>query len=126
MFVRLGNLLLIVALLAGMNAQWVLLQSVAWTTMLADNLHHVSFTEAVCRTFDGKHPCCLCKAIAAAKKSQKQTEFTLQTHKLEFPPLKQTVLPVAPSRFQLLPLADACADALVRLPLVPPPRGCFV
>ena len=126
MFVRLGNLLLIAAVLAATNAHWAVLQSVAWTTMLANNLQQVSFTEAMTRTFDGRHPCRLCKAIAAAKKTEKKTESTPPTQKLEFPPLKQNVVLVVPSQFVLLPVADTFTDSLVRQPLLPPPRGCFV
>ena len=36
--------------------------------MLADNLTTHSFGAALQRTFDGKHPCPLCKAIAEGKK----------------------------------------------------------
>jgi len=124
-FVRLGNLLLIVALLAATNAHWAVLQSVAWTTMLANNLRHDSFTDAVTCTFDGRHPCCLCKAIAAAKQSGKKTECTSPTPKLEFPPLKQNVVLIAPSQFQLLLLSNAFADSRVQTPPLPPPRGFF-
>ena len=69
-----------------LGAHWALLQTVAWTTMLADNLRTHSLSESVARTFDGKYPCPICKAIAAGKKSEKKNEFTLQTQKLEFPP----------------------------------------
>ena len=53
--------------------------------MFADNLRTHSLSESVARTFDGKYPCPICKAIAAAKKSQKKSEFTLQTQKLGIP-----------------------------------------
>ena len=70
MFVRIGNCLVIAALVATTGAHWALLQSVAWTTMLADNLRAYSLSESVARTFDGKFPCPICKAIAAGKKSE--------------------------------------------------------
>jgi len=124
-FVRIGNIFLVVALLAATNAHWVVLQSVAWTTMLADNLHHDSFTEAVQCTFDGKHPCRLCKAIAAAKKSEKKTEFPLQSQKIEFPPLNACFVFFAPAHFQLLPLANTFTESLSLRPPTPPPRGIF-
>lgn len=41
-----GNIFLMVALLATLIGHWAVLQSVAWTTMLADNLRHGSFVEA--------------------------------------------------------------------------------
>ena len=125
MFVRFGKHFVIVALIAATGAHWAVLQSVAWTTMLADNLRTHSLSESVARTFDGEHPCPICRAIAAAKKSEKKGEFALPMQKLEFPPFKESFVFVAPSQFRLLAPANTFADSLVQKPLVPPPRGFF-
>ena len=93
--------------------------------MLADNLRTHSFSESVARTFDGKHPCPICKAIAAGKKSEKQNEFTLKMQKLEFPPVKENPVLIAPSHFRLLPQVNFFSEALTQKPLTPPPRGFF-
>jgi hypothetical protein len=122
-FVRFGKILIIVALVAATGLHWAMLQSIAWTTMLADNLCTRSLSESVVRTFDGEHPCPLCKAIAAAQKSEKKSEFTPQTQKLEFPPTKENLVLIAPSKFQLLPLANTFAESLPQPPLTPPPRN---
>jgi hypothetical protein len=95
-FVRTGKICLVLALVAMLGAHWALLQTVAWTRMLADNLHSSSFCDAVTKTFDGQHPCPLCKAIAAGKQSEKKTEFSFQSQKLEFPPLKENFILIAP------------------------------
>ncbi|MGH7953203.1 MAG: hypothetical protein ACREFE_14985, partial [Limisphaerales bacterium] len=116
--VRTGNIFLIIALLAAMSAHWTL-QSVAWTTMLADNLHHGSFAQAITRTFDGKHPCCLCKAIAAEKKSAPKNEFAAQSQKFEFPPAAENFVFVAPEQFQLLRPANFFADSFAQKPPTP-------
>jgi len=108
-----------------LGAHWALLQTVAWTTMLADNLRTHSLSESVERTFDGKYPCPICKAIAAAKQSQKKSEFTLQTQKLEFPPAKENPILFAPSDFQLLPPVNFFAEPFIQRPPTPPPRGFF-
>ena len=125
-FVRFGKFVVIAALVATTGAHWILLQSVAWTTMLADNLHSVSLQEALVKTFDGRHPCCLCKAIAAGKRSEKKKEFTSQMQKLEFPPAKENFALIAPLRFQLVPQANTFAESLTQRPPTPPPRGFFV
>jgi hypothetical protein len=122
-FVRFGKFFVIVALIATTGGHWAALQSVAWTTMLADNLRMHSFSESVARTFDGKHPCPICKALAAAKKSEKKSEFTLQMQKLEFPPANENPVLIAPSDFQLLPQPNFFAESLTQKPLLPPPRG---
>ena len=125
MFVRIGNIFLIAALLAAINGHWAVLQSVAWTTMLAGNLRHDSFTEAVQCTFDGKHPCCLCKAITAGKQTEKKTESALSVHKIEFPPMKAVPAFIPPSWFQVLAYNNSYAVCLTSEPAVPPPRGIF-
>jgi hypothetical protein len=125
-FKRLGKIFLVLALAAMLGAHWTLLQSVAWTTMLADNLCTHSVTEAVMQTFDGNHPCDLCKAIAAGKQSEKKTEFSFQSQKLEFPLLKDSFALIAPSQFQLLSLKNSSAKSLAQKPLLQPPRSFFV
>jgi hypothetical protein len=124
-FVRFGKIFVVVALIAATGAHWAVLQSVAWTTMLANNLCTHSLSESVARTFDGKFPCPICKAIASAKKSEKKSEFTLQTQKLEFPPAKENPVLIAPSNFRLLPQMNFFAESLTQKPLLPPPRGFF-
>jgi hypothetical protein len=109
-----------------LGAHWALLQTVAWTTMLADHLCTQSVTEAVSQTFDGNHPCSLCKAIAAGKKSERKTEFSFQSQKLEFPPVRENFALIAPLDFQLLPLQNFFAKSSTQKPLLPPPRGFFV
>ncbi len=123
MFVRLGQILMIVALLAATGGHWAALQTVAWTTMLAENLESGSFSEAVTKTFDGEHPCCMCKAIAAGKAAEKKSDFTLELKKLEFPPAAERLALIAPAAFRLLPLNNFSADASFLKPPVPPPRS---
>ncbi|HTV75960.1 MAG TPA: hypothetical protein VMD57_03100 [Candidatus Baltobacteraceae bacterium] len=125
MFVRIGKIFVVISLVMMLGAHWAVLQTVAWTAMLADNLCTHSVREAVTDTFDGQHPCPLCRAIAAGKQSEKKTEFSFQSQKLEFPPQRENFVLIAPSQFQLLPLADSFADSLIQKPLTPPPRGFF-
>jgi hypothetical protein len=109
-------------LIAIMGGHMAFLQTVAWTAMLADNLQSSSLPMALERTFDGKHPCPLCMAIAAAKKSQKKNDVTPQMRKLEFPPASENFVLIAPGSFEILKVADTFADAINLQPPVPPPR----
>lgn len=120
---RVRNALLILVLLAGTGAHWCALQSVAWTRMLADNLRTTSFAEAVARTFDGRHPCSLCKVIATAKKSEKKAEFPQPLTKFEFPLTTQSLLLVASTRSQFIPPVDEFVEPLSQQPPTPPPRA---
>ena len=125
MVARLGKFIVVSMLVLTTGAHWATLQTVAWTTMLADNLCRHSFSESVVRTFDGKYPCPLCKAIAAGKKSEKKDEFNVPSQKFEFPPAGQGFVLIAPSRFELLPEENVFANSLTQKPLLPPPRALF-
>ena len=126
MFTRCGKFLVIAVLVLTTGAHWAALQTVAWTTMLANNLRTHSVTEAVSQTFDGEHLCCLCKAIAAAKSRSKNPEAVAPILKMEFPPAAQSVVLVSPSSFQILPLKNSFAAAIPSKPPLPPPRSFFV
>lgn len=125
MLVRLANALLIVALLMATGAHWAVLQSVAWTTMLAHNLRSGSLAEAVEHTFDGRHPCCLCKQIAAGKDSEKKTEFPLQLSRLEFLDARPRFFFVAPDGFWQVAVTTRTVKSISLSPPTPPPRGLF-
>jgi hypothetical protein len=123
---RLGKFLVVAALVLTTGAHWAALQTVAWTTMLASNLRSHSVSDAVAQTFDGEHLCPLCRAIAAAKKSEKKSEAVSSTVKLEFPPAAQKIFLSPPAQFEVLSAADCFAETLSQKPPVPPPRGFSV
>jgi len=123
-FVRCGKYLVVFALVLSMGLHWAALQTVAWTTMLAVNLSsQQSLTEAVTETFDGKHLCPLCRAIAAAKQAEKKNDFLAFKMKFEFPPVAKTFVLLAPSMFKAFQADDLFADCLTGKPPLPPPRS---
>jgi len=113
----------VVALVLTTGLHWIALQTVAWTAMLASNLSQQAFTVAVAKTFDGEHPCCLCKAIAAGKKSEKKSEVVAPTLKLEFPPFTKETILFPPAPIELLRPQDLFADSLTARPPLRPPRS---
>jgi hypothetical protein len=122
---RLAKFILVLALTCSIGLHWAFFQSVAWTSMLADNLRHDSLAQAVTHTFDGQHPCTLCKAIAAGKKSEKKSEFAPHFKTLEFPPAPDAFVLTVPARFGLPARADITAESLSERPPTPPPRRAF-
>ncbi len=126
MLARLAKFFVIAALVLTTGAHWAALQTVAWTTMLANNLRTRSFTEAVSDTFDGEHPCCLCKAIKAGKKAEKNSESVAPVLKMEFPPTTEQFTLNPPAQFEELSASDCRADFFSPQPPVPPPRSFFV
>ncbi|NOS71295.1 MAG: hypothetical protein HOP33_15350 [Verrucomicrobia bacterium] len=123
MFVRLGNCLLIVALIGATGGHWAALQAIAWTNMLANNLRTASFEEALAKTFDGKHPCKLCKSIDAGKGAEKKTELPQILKKLEFTNERPAIVCRAPQDFTLLSETGFSPSLFSHKPPVPPPRS---
>lgn len=124
--VKVGKALVVFMLVVMLGAQWALLQSVAWTTMLADNLRTHSLSESLVRTFDGQHPCPICQSIAAAKKSERSNSVVLQLQKLEFPPVALDFVLTAPARFQPSFVSNTFAVSFLQKPPTPPPRSSLV
>jgi hypothetical protein len=74
------------------------------------------------KTFDGRHPCSLCRAINSGKKSEKKTEFPLQLKKMEFVSEKFGFAFCPPQDFRLTMESSFSLHGLVNSPLIPPPR----
>jgi hypothetical protein len=124
--IRLAKLILVLALVSTIGLHWAFFQSLAWTSMLADNLRRDNLAQAVTHTFDGQHPCQLCKAIADGKKSEKKSEWTTCFKTLEFPPATEDFAVTAPARLALPWRADFFARSLSETPPTPPPRRAYV
>jgi len=124
--VRYPKFWLIITLVTITGLNWSLLQTVAWTSMLANNLRTQSLSEAVTRTFDGQYPCPLCRAIAEAKKSEKKSAILSGSQKLEFPPLTEGPALMPPPRSYLNPQLHSPAGLIRQKPPLPPPRSSFV
>lgn len=122
MFARLGRLFLILTLFAATGGHWTVLQTVAWTNMLANNLRTDSIAAALTKTFDGKNPCRMCNRISAGKKAEKKTEFPTLAKKLEFVSDRAVFVFTAPEVSRLLSEITPSFAALIYQPPVPPPR----
>jgi hypothetical protein len=114
--------LIIVALAGSIGLHWAFLQSVAWVSMVVTFSQDAPLSEAIAKTFDGQHPCKLCKGIAAGKKSERKSEFPPLVKQLEFVPARVAFIFCAPAEFQLQPEAAAVFSELAHQPPVPPPR----
>jgi hypothetical protein len=123
MLSRIGHLLLIVALLGATGGHWAALQSVAWARMFADNARVAPFSEALEKTFDGKHLCPLCKQIARGRQGERKSDAQLEIKKLEFLGQSDAFVIVSPKEFYLLNDSPAKMPLVTKSPPVPPPRN---
>ncbi len=103
---------------------WAVLQSVAWTTMLVERTHEGSLITALTTTFDGQHPCKLCRLVRAGKGSEQKSEAVVKLAKLDsLLPSRSTLLPTPPATesFPLLPAMILIVRS--EAPPLPPPRA---
>jgi len=120
---RLGRILLLLALISACGGHWVVLQSVAWTNMLWENAKSSAVTVAIEKTFDGQHPCDLCKAIAQGKKSEKKPDISQVTAKFEFFYEIGTIIFANPPLLTNLRIPSFAGFMRLEPPPVPPPKS---
>lgn len=78
---RLMTMVMALALFLVAGGHWAMLQGAAWVTMVHDFSKTGSLTEAVGKTFDGKHPCAMCKKITKARASEEKAPATVKVDK---------------------------------------------
>lgn len=122
MFRKFSRGFVIIALIVAVGGHWALLQTLAWTNMLASNLRTSSFREAVGRTFDGAHPCKLCKVISAGKKAEKKTDCPAPAKTLEFVAERQDFIFSSPVHYWEQSERHPLALCRMYPPPLPPPR----
>jgi hypothetical protein len=95
-FRAMASVMIGLALFLTTGGHLAILQGVAWTNMVRDFAKTESIGTALEKTFDGQHPCTLCKKItesgsgkkddALASAKSKLGEYLPQSHRLLTPP----------------------------------------
>jgi hypothetical protein len=87
----------VVALVFSTGGHWALLQVGAWAGMVVSYSQTDSLADALVKTFDGEHPCKLCKVVKEGRKAEQEKPVTLKVEqKLDFFLAVQTVTISAP------------------------------
>lgn len=123
MIQQFGRVFAVGALCLTIGLQWIALQSIAWTSMLVQNVRQTSLTEAVAKTFDGDHPCQLCKGIQKQQSSQKKSEVRTAPAKPDLICSTRSFRVVRPFDSFLYPNVAMATAARALAPPVPPPRS---
>lgn len=71
---RILQLSVAAVLVLAVGGHWMLLQSFAWVRMTVNFSQTAPLEEALRKTFNGEHPCALCKAVQNGKQSEKETD----------------------------------------------------
>jgi hypothetical protein len=116
------TIVLLVALSLGLH--WAFLQTVAWTSMLVRYSQENDLGKAVSMTFDGEHPCPLCKAVEEGRAQEKKKEQQ-QTKplKIDFALIWNAPVPEGPRAYpQVIPETQSSFERSFAPPK-PPPRA---
>ncbi len=120
---RLGKWVVVAMLVLATGGHWAFLQSVAWVRMTMELSQTESLASALQKTFDGQHPCTLCKfvreGVTTEKRQQKQKfetklEFFCETHERGL----EGALPYSRPVFTQFHVTDH-----LTAPAIPPPRS---
>jgi len=116
--------MLVAALMISIGAQWVVLQSAAWVGMAVSySLKTGSITVGLSETFDGEHPCPLCKAVSKAKQGEKKNAKFETVKKIElFANSNCAIVFPSPPSTELPRAGNEAAAPRYTAPPVPPPR----
>ena len=119
---RLSRFVLVLALIFSIGLHWTLLQPVAWLGMVVNFSQGSTLSEALSKTFDGQHPCKLCKLVSEGKKAErKQNVLKVETKLVFFMVAENATLypPTAPALSFALP---GPIPLLNFSPPTPPPK----
>ncbi len=122
------RLALLLAVAISMGLHYAVVQVVGWVNMTVEYSRTVPISEALVMTFDGKHPCELCKLVENELKKSAQDDKRAPEKKteLKFPPVVCWVdgIPLLCGSYESLftVKSDDCARFRRERPPLPPPR----
>jgi hypothetical protein len=120
-----GRIVTIFGLYCTIGLHWFTLQSVAWTSMIIDYSKRGTFCQAIVQTFDGAHPCSLCRVVNKANSTEKKSNLQLLTPKIDMICTKRAVPVVPPIPYVDYAAGDFSVFKIGESPPVPPPRNSF-
>ena len=121
---RLSRAFVAIALALSVGAQWPLLQSIAWLNMLVTFSAEEGIHQAVVKTFDGKHPCKLCKFVEEGKQAEKKSPTQQTLKKLDPMVLASSVIIIDRYPCQSASAGPSFCEPRSSPPLSPPPDRC--
>lgn len=122
---HLATVLAIASVLLASGGHWLLLQSVAWGGMLIAHSKTTSLSEAISRTFDGKHPCKLCKVVQAGRERETDRQTILPSPRIPdlFCELRGVIVPPCQAELPQVTSAPRRLHSIAHRPPTPPPKA---
>ena len=117
-----GRTITVVTLCLAVGLHWLTLQSVAWTAMMFRNVTQVSFCQAVKRTFDGAHPCSLCRIVNKGNASDQKRDAQISSAKIDLVCISRVIRLLPDSVSIRYATSEIEISETEQSPPVPPPR----
>jgi hypothetical protein len=124
---QLVRLVLLLVAASSLGLHYALVQMVGWVNMTVEYSQTAPFSEALAMTFDGDHPCELCKLVEKELGNAEQDERRTPENKAEqqLPPVVCWVdglqlLRLSPAPLPLVRWDDRARFRRERPPLLPP------
>jgi hypothetical protein len=118
---RIEQWLIVTLLVIAIGGHWAILQSAAWVGMLVNYSNTATLSEAWTKTFDGKHPCKMCKLVREGKKSERKQNLLKIEAKFDFTFDAGTCGLFPPRPFRHFTPVVQRAEPRANAPLLPPP-----
>ncbi len=122
MLVRLSKIFVVLALAFSIGLHWAFFQAIAWGGMVISYSQYAPLTEAVVKTFDGRHPCELCKNIQKEKRAEKNANYKVEASKIKFHFPRIFYVFTIPPLYWEVGAGGRTGELLNHAPPVPPPR----
>ena len=119
---RFGQILCFAAVFQLLGGHWAILQTAAWVGMVIEYSANDGIQVGLSKTFDGEHPCELCKNIARHTGSEKKHAAQSELGKINPIAQANATLLRPPARFWYQRVRGRLASGVSRPPPVPPPR----
>jgi hypothetical protein len=113
----------IFALCCAIGLHWLTLQSIAWTSMIIDYSKRGTLCQAIAQTFDGAHPCSLCRVVSKANSTEKKSDLQAPTPKIDMICVWQPASSLRPFIPFEYTMGEFCSFQIGQSPPVPPPRS---
>jgi len=91
--------------------------------MIVDYSKQTSLCRAIAQTFDGAHPCSLCRIVNKGKTAEKKSDLQLLTPKIDMICTKRAITLFGLSVHFDYPVSDFSLSEIGYSPPVPPPRS---
>lgn len=118
----LWGLVVALPLMFAVGGHWAVLQTVAWAGMVVSYSQDNSLGDAISMTFDGAHPCKMCKIVKEGRADEQQQPATLKAEfKIDFFLEIRTVSNLLPPVLERERVLTESAPPRFEPPLLHPP-----